>query len=401
MKLDNTSIQRLQLLRFPLIVGVIFIHAYSSTVALSTGQVGLLNVSPTVMFIRDFISQGMARISVPLFFLMSGYLFFRVGQFSLIEYVAKLKRRIHTLVIPYLFWNSLVLGFLAAAQLIPLAQPYFSGANQVVGDYTWIDYFEAFIGWRGYPISFQFWFIRDLMILVLCTPVIYLIHKKAPYIFLGLLGLCWVCDYEPIAMPAIEGMMFFSSGAILGLRRVSLFATDRLGPLFSIIYIALLFVSTLTRGAPFNPYLHKAGIIFGIVTVLYATKPVLKHERISKTLEILGMASFFIFAVHEPALKITRKIIYRTITVDSSGQALLIYLLLPLFIITIAMIAYRILSVTTPKLLSIITGGRSSDRIWNLCAVQWRLIPTNRHKSQAKPRHPRSLRPQAYPPISR
>jgi len=62
MKLDINSSERLQLLRFPLIVGIVFIHAYSTTVGLSVGEIGVAQTSLSSDLVRNFISQGIAGI---------------------------------------------------------------------------------------------------------------------------------------------------------------------------------------------------------------------------------------------------------------------------------------------------------------------------------------------------
>ena len=73
--LNSESSVRLSLLRFPLIVGVVFIHAYETMVGFSGGTVGVSQNNFVTEFIRNLISQGFARIAVPMFFLLSGYFF--------------------------------------------------------------------------------------------------------------------------------------------------------------------------------------------------------------------------------------------------------------------------------------------------------------------------------------
>ena len=53
----NSSL-RIDLIRFPLIIFVVFIHAYKSKIAFSGGgvQLGIVDTNFTVNFIRDLIS---------------------------------------------------------------------------------------------------------------------------------------------------------------------------------------------------------------------------------------------------------------------------------------------------------------------------------------------------------
>ena len=62
--LKHESSLRLELPSFPLIVGVVFIHAYGATVGYSGGALGVAQPDLVTEFVRDFISQGLARVAV-------------------------------------------------------------------------------------------------------------------------------------------------------------------------------------------------------------------------------------------------------------------------------------------------------------------------------------------------
>lgn len=142
--LDGESSLRLNLLRFPLVVGVVFIHAYSNTVGFAGGEiVGASQPHFIVDFVRNFISQGVARIAVPVFFLLSGYLFFAGFVWSKESYVIKLRSRRKTLLVPFLFWNILTLLIIALAQAIPATRTFFSGNNPLIATFSVFDYLNA------------------------------------------------------------------------------------------------------------------------------------------------------------------------------------------------------------------------------------------------------------------
>jgi len=90
MTINSDTSSRIEILRFPLIVGVVFIHNFSTTIFMTYGPVGVTHSRVWSDFIRFFVSQGVARVSVPLFFMISGYLFFS-GKWSRERYVSKLK----------------------------------------------------------------------------------------------------------------------------------------------------------------------------------------------------------------------------------------------------------------------------------------------------------------------
>lgn len=108
--IGRQSSLRLDLLRFPLIVGVVFIHNFESTVRLAGGNtLGTNHLSPLVEFTRNLISHSLAPAAVPAFFLISGYLFFAGFDFTTSAYIGKLRSRVRTLLVPLLFWNVLML----------------------------------------------------------------------------------------------------------------------------------------------------------------------------------------------------------------------------------------------------------------------------------------------------
>jgi fucose 4-O-acetylase-like acetyltransferase len=99
--------QVIDFIRFPLIVGVLFIHNRNSNLVLDGQIIGTDNYLPIFHYCSSFFSQVFGRISVPLFFFMSGFLFFlNVDKFNGYSYAKKLKSRAKTLLIPYLFWNK-------------------------------------------------------------------------------------------------------------------------------------------------------------------------------------------------------------------------------------------------------------------------------------------------------
>lgn len=106
-KVDITSIPEFQSrvitsLRFPLIVMIIMFHLYEPG--------AVIDNSTTLHYVLAKIlgADGIAKIAVPAFFLISGFLFFlNVNNWEKQVYVSKLKSRSKTLLLPYILWNAL------------------------------------------------------------------------------------------------------------------------------------------------------------------------------------------------------------------------------------------------------------------------------------------------------
>lgn len=194
-------------LRFPLVLGILFIHSYSSAVLNSYKE--LSGLAYLFELLKVFISQVLGRLSVPTFFLMSGYLFFyNVDEFCFKTYKSKILSRIKTLVIPFVFWNLLVLLMYFIAQSIPQTSNFFSGENKLIRNYKVYDFYNAITGYRGYPINYQFWFIRDLVITSILTPMLYLFIRKLKWKGIVILFIFWFLNSEEFYIPSFTAIFF-------------------------------------------------------------------------------------------------------------------------------------------------------------------------------------------------
>lgn len=358
MPIDKVSSERLGVLRFPLIVGVVFIHAYSTEVSLSNGTVGVAHTGYLVDFVRNLVSQGIARIAVPLFFLMSGYLFFLGFSWSLENYKTKIRSRINTLLVPFLFWNIFTLALLAFAQYLPATQGFFSGKNGHISTFGGYDYLNAIFGIDRYPIAYQFWFIRDLIVLVLFAPVIYLILERAARLFLFVAFVLWFFDLLPIYIPSTAALAFFYAGAYFAYANIGLFTLDRFGFPLLISYTVVVLIDTATKDYAANSYIHNIGILLGIASTLFVTKALVERNNVRQALLRASGCSFFVFAVHEPLLTVVKKISYKVLAPSNDVVVLMLYFFIPALVIASAMLLHASTKSVAPRFLSVISGGR-------------------------------------------
>lgn len=358
--LDDQSSLRLKLLRFPPIIGVVYIHAYGTLIRYSGGSAGIPvnELNSLTNTIRILISEGIARIAVPLFFLMAGYLFFAAFQWSRRDYFKKIITRLRSLLIPFLFWNVVALTVVALGQAIPAMQPYFTGAGKRIAEYGVFDACNAVLGLKGYPVAYHFWFIRDLMILVVLAPLLGLLVRCGAIPFFGALYIFWVTDTWPMYMPAVAGVLFFSAGALCAIKGQSLFALDRFTAHIFLLYLPMLVADVIWYDAWFNNWIHRTGLIVGVLAALCLTRFIVRLPWLLDTLLTLGGTSFFVYAAHEPLLGIVRLVAFTWVPLDGPYTMLLLYLLIPVAVVSFLVGCHRLLAGTCPQLLSLITGGR-------------------------------------------
>ena len=120
---DNSILSKtISLLRFPLAFMVVWSHV-SFTVNIDGLQKLAIFEHSGYAYFRTCSIECFASISVPLFFFISGFLFFYKTEWSKKEaYISKLRKRVKSLLVPYLFWIS---G--ATSLYSPIPATFFAG----------------------------------------------------------------------------------------------------------------------------------------------------------------------------------------------------------------------------------------------------------------------------------
>lgn len=156
------------------------------------------------------------RIRISIFF---GY---KPGQH--IDYKQKFKRRFHSLLVPYVLWNTLYLGIFAIGQM--LFPSLLSGNNKLISDYSILNYLQVYWNIIGglFPLNGPFWFLRDLIIVSLFSPIIHLLIKYTKGLIVLLLLILWLFNIGTVGtlgVVRIDSFLFFSIGAWLSINQKS------------------------------------------------------------------------------------------------------------------------------------------------------------------------------------
>lgn len=377
--LSKENSLRLSLLGFPLIAGVVFGHAGSASVVMSGSNFGLLHSSAVEDFIVTLVSRTFTCVTIPLFFLMSGYLFFSGTEWSKTAYFSKLQSRARTLLFPFLFWNIAVMALIAAAQAFPATRGYFSGKSAFIADYGLWDYPQAILGINRYPIAFQFWFIRDLLVLVVLSPAIAFLIRRTPLPFFAAATVLWFLRLDPPWLPPSEGLLFFSLGGWMGMHGKNLFGLDRFGLSAWLLYFPVAVADALTYQQPINLLPHRVGIVLGVIGWLALTKYLSRPEPLKRALLWLGGVSFWVYATHEPLLTIVKRLIYKAIRPESPLLDLALYFTLPLGVILLSIGLQQAASRLAPGLTAAVTGGRAEPRAQKPGAAEAKQPPLAGH----------------------
>lgn len=226
----------LNTIRFPLACMVVIIHCKIKVDEWGLPQWRTFTGEEVSQVIQILFSNILSGIAVPTFYLISGYFFFyRTEQFTKNVYLQKLKKRIHTLFIPYILWNFLFIFIIILIKITdyfvkgkPLSNiiAFFENNNWLhmfwdcnilsTNKVNWLGYLTSFTG----PILTPMWFIRDLIVLVLITPIIYFFIRKFKLWTIIVLGICYITGIWPnIHGLSITALFFFSIGAYFSLHK--------------------------------------------------------------------------------------------------------------------------------------------------------------------------------------
>ena len=118
--------------------------------------------------------NGLWCVANTLFFLLSGMLFFN-GIESVKGCYPKMKKRVHSLLVPYLIWNVIFILWYDVLQNLPGIGGYIN--SDMVGSLTKNGLLDALRVLYWEPANFPLWFVRDLMIMVAVSPLLYYLIK--------------------------------------------------------------------------------------------------------------------------------------------------------------------------------------------------------------------------------
>lgn len=330
------------------------------------GNIVSYDAWPWLTCTMDFFSSVLPTISVPLFFFISGFLFFYKVDFGKEVYKKKIKTRSKTLLVPYLIWNFV--GFLILLiqmhprflSLFPLLKDYRIDITEFLS-YFWMKELPMDPpGGTATPINHPFWFIRDLIIMVIITPIIYSLVERLKALFLVFLGFVWFFGLgKYVGLPGLchQSIFFFPLGAYFSINRINFVKLAHKAKWSPYVYIILAIGDTLSMGLPNNYWFHRGGILVGLITATYIASVLVESKKV-KTNKFLSDASFFVYALHGLFISKFMIAIVMVILPQSPFLVLFIYFFVPITTILICLGLYKLLNSYMPSVAKIVSGGR-------------------------------------------
>lgn len=188
---------------------LVFLIHISSFAQHDTNGTPITEINQIVSY---FFQESITRFAVPMFFILSGATFFR--NYSNAAYFSKLKSKFHSLVIPYLIWNTIWLLFNIVCSYTFLSN-FFVGRQKF--ELTFINILKGIF---LYECNLPFWFILNLIVFAVLSPIISLLISRKDLAFTSLVCLT-LLRMVGIHLPTLiffdaNSLIFYFIGAIIG-----------------------------------------------------------------------------------------------------------------------------------------------------------------------------------------
>ncbi|MBB4346478.1 succinoglycan biosynthesis protein ExoH [Rhizobium cellulosilyticum] len=297
MTVDQNISSRINLMRILLICGIVFVHVphdpAADVVIAETGWFNWLSV---------FLGDSLFRIGVPCLSMISGYLLLRKGAASF-DYGKVVRSKAMTVLVPFLIWNLGLFLAILGLQRVGIGVGYFPDITA-----SFRDVLTYAFALEDLPANVPLYFLRDLFVCILLSPVLLFLLRRAAIPTLAILFVLAVIPDLSFAIVIKRSILFsFALGMFLGLRAADLKALDRFAWPGSIATLLAAFALSLAifLSQPAYPWgVDLARNILSIVGAfgVWMISALAIETRIGKRLAATGSLSFWIFCAHYPVL---------------------------------------------------------------------------------------------------
>lgn len=391
---DRTDIRSraLDLLRFPLAIVIVIVHIFMNDGITIQGNEYTWSEDSVVGIVINLVKSFLSVQSVPIYYFISGYVFYLGFKLTKESYFKKLRNRSKSLFTPYILWNTLAIIFMlipllpGLGNLFPsintedpvnmdlptLLSMYWESGTSSILNYN-VPVEQAYM---SFPIDGPMWFVRDLMIVAITTPIVYLILRRVGKWFPIALGAVWFClpnidaEHNHIYQ-IVTAYLFFSWGGLMSIKNKDMIIEFKKYKKCSFItypvVAILIFISIYAFGDATEvmnngihgwlAYIKNIAILSGL-PFAYNLAVVLIEKYDIKLAPYLTSASFFIYAGHIIIIPYIIKLVGVILVPDTGFKALLLFILTTIIVVGLLLGTYMGLKRVAPCILKPFTGGR-------------------------------------------
>lgn len=299
------------------------------------------------------IDNGIGQFAVPLFFMISGFLFFR--NVNVIQDVSiKIQKRIRTVLYPFLIWNIIY---------------YF--VHVIVKGGTQFSFIELFDVAFNYTYNPAFWFMFQLILLIAISPFLfYAIRSIKSYVIFFIIMVALIVFNIDIPFINEDAIMYYGFGAYMSKIYADnkLFLINKKNIIFTLFISIFFFLLNriLYTACGINMKLFSTFTLSVILVrlstgifIFYLVDLFFKYDKIP----IFMNNSFFLYAIHYMIVKglimVMQDVNYKFIEPDMWNIVKnATFIISPIICICVSTLLSSLLRSKLPGLYSILTGDR-------------------------------------------
>jgi acyltransferase-like protein len=316
-------------------------------------------------FVNSFLLFFFLSV-VPLLSMISGWLFFSFFDSADTEPVAALSSRIRkrfmTLYLPLVIWNFFYLSVLLIVFACTPHYPILAALNIDFATAGPKQFFNAIFALDHHPLAFQFWFVRDLFVTILLSPILWVFLKRIPLTAAVGLGVVWVVNYDLEIFFRPDVLFFFYLGGLIRSKRVDVGISQQVTILFVVAYLLFVVARAMApyvidEPTPVLGAMTRAMRLVGVVAC-WGLFLRLADSNWGGKIARWGPFAFFLYATHFPLMAEIKLLLWNLMPEVNDFWMVAHYLLSVLLTILICLGAGTLLARHVPHAFSLLNGGR-------------------------------------------
>lgn len=172
-----------------------------------------IDINESVQILNNVLCYGLTRIAIPCFLFFSG-LFFWNKVNSINDVFKKIKKRIKTILVPYLVWNTISILWSYVITIVP-----FLNRNTQIRKPIEMTIGNVLNGIFLYKYNPHNWYLAQLLVFIVISPLIYYLikNRRVSLLFLIIIYVLYVYKINlPIYIQEHCGVYYFT-GSIVGI----------------------------------------------------------------------------------------------------------------------------------------------------------------------------------------
>ena len=295
-----------------------------------------------VTFILEQIFGKVITFATPMFFFVSGFLFFR--NYELSKTVYKYKSRIKSILIPYIVWNSIYYLFFVIVTNVPFLSSFANASTYVFSLTNWINALWV-------DEYYTLWFLKNLIVFIIFSPIIYVLLKNWNKIPTGLIVLLLLLNIGYISQKVNipSGLEMYIAGSYISINHKDIAMwSNKILSYFGVLFIAFMVITEYR-------YLNNTMQVLLFIGVWYALDLLIFRD--DTPMPYFMRITFFTYVAHDLILESVEKI-WLVLLGTKAVYALMDYLFAPIVTLAILVGISKIISIKLPFLWKILNGYR-------------------------------------------